>query len=63
MNGAASMGAMSATGYKLLGYAVWRGGKWYLRRRLPSSRSFALFALGVAGALGAAVVLNRRLAG
>jgi hypothetical protein len=57
------MGAMSATGYKLLGYAVWRGGKWYLRRRLPSSRSFALFALGVAGALGAAVVLNRRLAG
>jgi hypothetical protein len=20
-------------GYKLLGYAVWQGGKWYIRRR------------------------------
>jgi len=22
-------------GYQLLGYAVWQGGKWYVRRRLP----------------------------
>ena len=25
-------------GYKVLGYAVWRGGKWYLRRRFPNAR-------------------------
>lgn len=22
-------------GYKFLGFAVWQGGKWYLRRRYP----------------------------
>jgi hypothetical protein len=30
-------------GYKLLGYAVWRGGKWYLRRRFPhAGRNLAI---------------------
>ena len=24
-------------GYKLLGYAVWQGGKWYLRRKFPGA--------------------------
>ncbi len=33
---AGSIEPMSATGYKLLGFVVWQGGKWYLRRRLPS---------------------------
>lgn len=54
---------MSGTGYKLLGYAVWRGGKWYLRQRLPSSRSIALSAAGAVVALSAAAVIARRLAG
>lgn len=30
---------MSSTAYKLLGYAVWRGGKLYLRRTHPALAS------------------------
>jgi hypothetical protein len=44
-------------GYKILGFAVWQGGKWYLRRRLHgASRKLAiagLAALVVAGAVAA----------
>jgi len=29
---------MADTGYKLLGFLVWRGAKWYLRRRMPALR-------------------------
>ena len=33
---------MNSTGYKLLGFAVWNGARWYVRRnylsRLPSAR-------------------------
>ena len=57
-----SMNSMNATGYRLLGYAVWRGGKWYLRQRLPSRRSLALTGLATAGTLGAAAAVARRLA-
>jgi hypothetical protein len=53
---------VSPNAYRLLGYAVWRGGKWYLRQRLPSRRSLALTGLAGAGALGAVVVIGRRLA-
>jgi hypothetical protein len=53
---------MNANAYRLLGYAVWRGGKWYLRQRLPSRRSLALSGLAAGGALGALVVIGRRLA-
>jgi hypothetical protein len=54
---------MSGTGYKLLGLVVWRGGKWYLRRRVPSTRKLALVgAGGVTAAVGAAL-LARRLGG
>ncbi|HXM86250.1 MAG TPA: hypothetical protein VN889_01325 [Solirubrobacteraceae bacterium] len=53
---------MSATRYKLLGFAVWQGGKWYLRRRLPSRRALALTAAGGLSALAAAGVLARRAA-
>jgi hypothetical protein len=38
-------------GYKILGYAVWNGGKWYLRRRygvLASRKGAALAIVGVA---------------
>jgi hypothetical protein len=38
-------------GYKLLGFAVWQGGKWYLRRRMQGvARKAAI------GALAAVVV-------
>ncbi|MCW3032277.1 MAG: hypothetical protein JWM60_622 [Solirubrobacterales bacterium] len=53
---------MSATGYRLLGIAVWNGGKWYLRRRVAVRRLALKGALG-AGALAGAAVLVRRLAG
>jgi len=40
---------MSSNGYRILGFVVWQGGKWYLRRRLPSPRRM-LFAGLLAGA-------------
>jgi hypothetical protein len=46
-------------GYKLLGYAVWQGGKWYAKRRLRGAqRTLAISgvsALVLAGLLGAFV--------
>jgi hypothetical protein len=54
---------MSATGYRLLGFAVWRGAKWYLGKRLPSRRSLALSGAAALGALGVSVAVGRRLAG
>jgi hypothetical protein len=56
---------MNATGYKILGYAVWHGGKWYLRRnysrKFSSARRYALggglLALVLAGV---AVAISRR---
>jgi hypothetical protein len=51
---------MSGNGYRLLGFAVWQGGKWYLRRRLPSARAIALSAAAAGGALSAAVLIVRR---
>jgi hypothetical protein len=53
---------MNGTGYRILGYAVWRGGKWYLRQRLPSRRSLALTGLASIGTLGALVAVGKRLA-
>ena len=48
-------------GYKVLGFAVWQGGKWYMRRKMPDAgRKLAI--AGTAGALvitGAAIVLRR----
>ncbi|HTA05188.1 MAG TPA: hypothetical protein VK774_02400 [Solirubrobacteraceae bacterium] len=51
---------MNGTGYKLLGLAVWRGGKWYLRKRLPSRRKLVIASAGGLSALSAAAVLARR---
>jgi hypothetical protein len=53
---------MNGSAYRLLGIAVWRGGKWYLRKRLPSTRSIALSAGGAAAALIAALAIGRRVA-
>lgn len=49
--------------YTMLGYLVWQGGKWYLRRRLPSPRKLAIRTLGAAAAAGAGLALAKRLAG
>ncbi|HEY1511967.1 MAG TPA: hypothetical protein VGF93_23380 [Solirubrobacteraceae bacterium] len=53
-------------GYKILGYSVWHGAKWYLRgkvpgaSRKPSPRAFAI--AGVGGAVIAGAVLGQRRA-
>lgn len=47
--------------YRLLGYVVWRGAKWYLRRRLPATRKLAVGGLAAAGALALAAVAAKRL--
>jgi hypothetical protein len=54
---------VTGNGYKLLGQLVWRGGKWYVRRRLPSARSTAAAGLAAGSLLAAAVLLSRRLRG
>jgi sulfite exporter TauE/SafE len=44
-------------GYKLLGYIVWRAGKWYARKRAREARGtlaiWAAVALVIAGLLAA----------
>jgi hypothetical protein len=62
VRGRDSIEPMNGTGYKLLGLAVWRGGKWYLRRRLPSRRKVLVRVAGGASALAGAALLARRLA-
>jgi hypothetical protein len=49
-------------GYRLLGYVLWRAGKFYLRRRHPSRRATAAGALAVLGAGAPAVLLRRSAA-
>jgi hypothetical protein len=45
-------------GYTLLGKLVWRGGRWYLRRRYPNAgRRLKLAAAGLALSAGAAVAV------
>jgi uncharacterized membrane protein (GlpM family) len=53
----------SANRYSILGYVVWQGARWYLRRRLPSRRRLALAGAGALGTLAAATVLAKRLNG
>lgn len=45
-------------GYKVLGFVVWQGSRWYLRRRLSGARA----KVALAG-LGAAVVAGALVAG
>jgi hypothetical protein len=51
---------VNGNGYKLLGFAVWRGAKWYARRRLPSARATAVRAVGALAGLGAVALIARR---
>ncbi|MGP0103108.1 MAG: hypothetical protein ACLPUT_15995 [Solirubrobacteraceae bacterium] len=53
---------MNGDGYRLLGFVVWQGGRWYLRRRVPSMRRLALRGAGALVALTVAAVLAKRLA-
>jgi len=55
------MVSVNQNGYRLIGYLVWRGGKWYLRRRLPSTRRLALTGFAGISALVVAALLARRL--
>jgi hypothetical protein len=55
---------MNRSAEKLLGYAVWEGGKWYVRhrylRRLPSRRAIALGGVGAITVGAVAATLARR---
>jgi hypothetical protein len=43
--------------YKILGYAVWNGGKWYVKRRYTGGGAKRVAALGIIGAAVAALVV------
>ena len=57
------MTRVNSTRYTILGYAVWHGGKWYLRRRLPSARKLQLTGLATVATLTGAVALAKRAGG
>jgi len=52
---------MSSNGYRLLGFVVWQGGKWYLRRRLPSPRRVLAAGLLAGAGATALVAIARRV--
>jgi hypothetical protein len=54
---------MNGNGYRILGFAVWHGGRWYLRHRFPSRRALIIGTLAAAVGAGILAVLARRLAG
>ncbi|HVW18597.1 MAG TPA: hypothetical protein VHB30_10150 [Solirubrobacteraceae bacterium] len=55
---------MTDTAYKLLGMAVWRGGRWYARRRyghlVPSRRAVLVAGFTGVAVLGAVVSLAHK---
>ena len=46
-------------GYKLLGYTVWRGAKWYARRRFPGAGRTATIAALAGGTLVGGALVTR----
>jgi hypothetical protein len=56
------MVAMNGNRYKLLGFVVWQGGKWYLRKRARSAGKLLAGGLAAAGTLTAAALAAKRLA-
>jgi hypothetical protein len=48
---------------KLVGFLLWRGAKWYMRRRLPSTRKMASAGLAGLSVLVVVALLARRLGG
>jgi hypothetical protein len=57
------MAHMNSNRYKLLGFLVWQGGKWYVRRRVGSARKLAIGGVAAASTLTAAALAAKRLAG
>lgn len=53
---------MNGNRYKLVGFVVWQGGRWYLRKRIRSARRLAVGGAAVAGTLTAAALAAKRLA-
>jgi hypothetical protein len=52
---------MSSTFYKGLGFVVWKGGSWYVRRRYgPASRRIGRGALGALALTAVLAVILRR---
>ena len=50
-------------GYKVLGYAVWQGVKWYLRGRAPgASRKPSARTMAIAAAAGGALIVGAVIA-
>jgi len=52
---------MNANGYRVIGFVVWQGGKWYLRRRIRPVRRIAVGGLLAASTLTAAALAAKRL--
>jgi hypothetical protein len=53
---------VSRNHYKLLGFAAWQGGKWYLRRRARHTRLLAIASVsGGAVLVGVAEIARRSL--
>ena len=46
--------------YKVLGFAVWRGARWYLRRRVPAAKRKAAIAALAGLVFGGLVVAQRQ---
>jgi hypothetical protein len=57
-----SIAHVNGNGYKLLGFVVWRGARWYVRRKLPSARATAAGALGALAMLAVVALIARRAA-
>ena len=57
------MTPMNGSAYKLLGFVVWRGAKWYVRKRVRFARKLVLGGLAAAGTLTLAALAAKRLAG
>jgi hypothetical protein len=51
---------VSANAQRVVWYLLWKGGKWYLRQRLPSARALALRGAIAGGALTAVALAVRR---
>jgi transposase len=54
---------VNAAAYKLLGFVLWKGGRWYLRQRLPRAGELARRGLVAGGALTAMALAARRVKG
>ncbi len=54
-------GSIERMGYKVLGFAVWQGSKWYVRRRMSGARG-KIALVGVSAAVVAGVLAAGRQA-